>query len=889
MTDTERMKNSIKSFDVFDFKDEDELAEMTVEMCASKLGHPNGLDVSKGIEIGICEGDDAEIDYNHDAASSFTPIETEDFSKETPELTHVLHNGFKRHEHDADINPKIIESGSVFATTESCSSPGATARLENDLNISLQQPLCNDRSDADESLSEKSPAIANNNASSGGPSSGNCSSDWNLVDERVGIVFYPDYIDYCGTHYLDSVVNFSRSFVEARSKTMSGNERTCHIHLEIEDIVKIESKWSARCEAGIINIHFISKDGVQDDIIYNASASQLQELTFPTVDSNWYQKQEAIGSLDVRYKTLWNVLLEFDKPFEELIYPKGDPDAVSMSKRDVDLLLPDTFVNDTIIDFYIKYLKSRQKVEEKTKFHFFNSFFFRKLADMDKDPSSAFDGKAAFQRVRKWTRKINLLEKDFIVIPVNYNYHWSLIVICYFGEVASYKDAEADKSLRVPCIMHMDSLKGNHEGLKDLIQSYLWEEWKERLKETSEDLYSNFRNLKFIPLELPQQQNLYDCGLFLLHYVELFLEEVPANFSIYQIASSSKFLQPDWFPPGEASMKRTRIEKLINDLLETQSEDCPLFGGSGMNCTPEGMNATHGYDKGCHESSIHQIDQGIRMTLLPDSSTRSTQCNITSGLVLKDLFKQPSAPEPFNDPSWGSLGSRASVHDYEFKRPVSLIEEEVEANECFAQQGLAEPVFDHIDDGVTLDEPGFPYSAEDFRLNPLHQPTTEDVDTTPVTAGSDSDDDDDNILVEADDEKWQSVELNYHTCSSPQKIEQLTISSAFSSRELLSPETSNTLAEKNDSDDNPSSLKEFRQEANQTHNHIHSESHEGLHVDPAVLDSVIPNDETHPHPCSDDHELSLESNEQRSSKRMRIAPPDGGEEITNGLSEDLHL
>lgn len=69
---------------------------------------------------------------------------------------------------------------------------------------------------------------------------------------------------------------------------------------------------------------------------------------------------------------------------------------------------------------YNRYLKTRQNVEERTKFHFFNSFFFRKLADMDKDPSSAFDGKAAFQRVRKWTRKVNLLEKDFILIPVNY-------------------------------------------------------------------------------------------------------------------------------------------------------------------------------------------------------------------------------------------------------------------------------------------------------------------------------------------------------------------------------------------------------------------------------------------------------------------------------------
>lgn len=51
---------------------------------------------------------------------------------------------------------------------------------------------------------------------------------------------------------------------------------------------------------------------------------------------------------------MWQ-LCSFDKPFEDLIYPKGDPDAVSISKRDIDLLQPDTFVNDTIIDFYIKY------------------------------------------------------------------------------------------------------------------------------------------------------------------------------------------------------------------------------------------------------------------------------------------------------------------------------------------------------------------------------------------------------------------------------------------------------------------------------------------------------------------------------------------------------
>ncbi|KAG2286881.1 hypothetical protein Bca52824_046485 [Brassica carinata] len=179
----------------------------------------------------------------------------------------------------------------------------------------------------------------------------------------------------------------------------------------------------------------------------------------------------------------------FDEPFEEVIYPKGDPYVVSICKSDVDLLQPETFVNDTIIDFYINYLKNQIQGEERPRLHFFNSFLFRKLADLDKDPSSIADGKATFLRVRKWTRKVDMFGKDYIFVPV------------------------------------------------------------------------------------PQQENSYDCGLFLLHYLELFLAEAPQNFSPFKIHNASNFLYLNWFPPAEASSKRTLIEKLIFELLENHSRE----------------------------------------------------------------------------------------------------------------------------------------------------------------------------------------------------------------------------------------------------------------------------------------------------------------------------
>lgn len=88
-----------------------------------------------------------------------------------------------------------------------------------------------------------------------------------------------------------------------------------------------------------------------------------------------------------------------EEPFHEVLYPKGDPAAISISRRDVDLLQPETFINDTIIDFYITYLMNNIPSEKRHMFHFFNCFFFQKLIGLDKDPSQACEGKAAFQRI----------------------------------------------------------------------------------------------------------------------------------------------------------------------------------------------------------------------------------------------------------------------------------------------------------------------------------------------------------------------------------------------------------------------------------------------------------------------------------------------------------
>ncbi|XP_058786266.1 probable ubiquitin-like-specific protease 2B isoform X2 [Vicia villosa] len=392
-----------------------------------------------------------------------------------------------------------------------------------------------------------------------------------MDDTNAEVVLRPDYIVYQDNYYMAPMLTFSHRCIKINVSTASMKQGAFDLEWGLDDLIDIKCQLFPSSGTVIIKINVISRNANQLDHVSDTSG--IEELEIAVVDSNWSLIHKQITSLNVKYLAIWNVMLNtdvedndtksggsrcyfpnFEEPFDEVIYPEGDPDAVSLSKRDFDLLQPDTFINDTIIDFYIQYLKNQIQEEEKPRFHFFNSFFFRKLADLDKNPSSASDGKAAFLRVRKWTRKVNLFEKDYIFIPVNFNLHWTLIVICHPGEVVNFNDKELANSLRVPCILHMDSIKGNHSGLKNLLQSYLWEEWKERHKDApEEDLSALFSNLRFLPLTLPQQDNSYDCGLFLLHYLELFLAEAPLTFNPFKLTKFSNF-SLIWIWPDIASI-----------------------------------------------------------------------------------------------------------------------------------------------------------------------------------------------------------------------------------------------------------------------------------------------------------------------------------------------
>ncbi|XP_028075842.1 probable ubiquitin-like-specific protease 2B isoform X1 [Camellia sinensis] len=827
------MKSSCQSSDVFDFKEEDKLPELASAKSVSKFKNPSA-NVVVGTEFQQNEMDDN--DHNCDNALSYTPpgMEGEDpATKQMCGLDEVLlFNSTSHEQHSQFISDKLKPESSYAQLEPRASSPGSDSPGNSQLNCALQEtPSTNESVDVipepDESMSESSPSTSDDIPGDGpldghGPLADHCFGGWDMQGDRHVAVVCPGYVVYRGTYYTESVLIFSSSCIELKGSTAYGKQGTFSFQLGINEIVDIESQWCERLDIAMVKLRLISQDTMQAQDVHDTSG--IEELQFTIVDLNWYKKQEEILSLDVRYKALWNVVFNtdiggdgealpgqnsiciqrkryfpnFDEPFEEVVYPKGDSDAVSISKRDVDLLQPDTFVNDTIIDFYIKYLKNEMKPEERHRFFFFNSFFFRKLIDLDKDPPSSFEGRAAFQRVRKWTRKVNLFEKDYVLIPVNFNYHWSLIVICHPGEVAKFQDEDVEKSLKVPCILHMDSIKGNHTGLKDFIQSYLWEEWKERQKEASEDISSKFFNLRFVPLELPQQQNSFDCGLFLLHYVERFLDEAPLNFSPFKITKFSNFLNVDWFPAAEPSLKRVHIEKLINKILEGENSPAACSGkpcasnyqaNTNMiktsvefiseRCTP--LKSFHG------NLSSSRVGQGIEMTLLPTSS----QCAADSGLVLREFFEEGVNPGSFFDGQYRTFDRSASFGD--FKGAISSMEVDAEAGGQFVYSPSNRTGFQQLA-GITPGACGFSYPSRDFGADAswhpgIHQAGHEDINASPETSICASDDSLEVEVRETDivreDLNVEEKKIDQPRSPSPENVECLTETLVSAPREML--------------------------------------------------------------------------------------------------------
>uniref|UniRef100_A0A8C8IKV2 Ubiquitin-like protease family profile domain-containing protein n=1 Tax=Oncorhynchus tshawytscha TaxID=74940 RepID=A0A8C8IKV2_ONCTS len=313
--------------------------------------------------------------------------------------------------------------------------------------------------------------------------------------------------------------------------------------------------------------------------------------------------------------------------------PPPSKGGIAVTTEDLECLDNGQFLNDVIIDFYLKYLLlERVPQDVADRAHVFSSFFYKQLTRRDnasEDSTSVSAQRRRHQRVKTWTRHVDIFQKDFLFVPVNQEAHWYLVVICFPGleepqceegsspaslrgtggekpdEAQAEEEASGSKKLNGisevtpesistdnqdkltvtgmcvcsplilitliyvldkyagwktravvcgPCILIMNSLKFSlHERIFKLLREYLQSEWELRRGSVREFSSEQMRGSH---CKVPLQDNSSDCGLYLLQYVESFLQDPVVHFEL-------PLCLERWFPRQQVRRKRDEIRDLV--------------------------------------------------------------------------------------------------------------------------------------------------------------------------------------------------------------------------------------------------------------------------------------------------------------------------------------
>ncbi|KAJ7408142.1 sentrin-specific protease 7 isoform X1 [Willisornis vidua] len=277
-------------------------------------------------------------------------------------------------------------------------------------------------------------------------------------------------------------------------------------------------------------------------------------------------------SLSSALNTEWKEVRETGAVKNLIVYPPAPAKGgLGVTREDLECLEYGEFLNDVIIDFYLKYLlleKAPKHLADRT--HIFSSFFYKCLTRTEKNAEG----------------------------DVKVSSHWYIAVICFpWLEEAVYEECPHQNSLSHQSPLQSESVNtGNgsvffkrdeemdssgilfskdeneiaaasvldsaiskislNNSKRQICKRYLEVEWEAKRK-----THREFNKSTMIDLcpRVPKQDNSSDCGVYLLQYVESFFQNPIVNFE-------EPLHLENWFPRQLIRSKREEIRDLILQL-----------------------------------------------------------------------------------------------------------------------------------------------------------------------------------------------------------------------------------------------------------------------------------------------------------------------------------
>uniref|UniRef100_A0A182QGN0 Ubiquitin-like protease family profile domain-containing protein n=1 Tax=Anopheles farauti TaxID=69004 RepID=A0A182QGN0_9DIPT len=210
------------------------------------------------------------------------------------------------------------------------------------------------------------------------------------------------------------------------------------------------------------------------------------------------------------------------------------------------------WLNDAVINFYMELLRERSELKRDQglpKLYTMNTFFLQRLLQ------------SGYSAVRRWTRKVDLLAHDMIVVPVHVGgIHWCMSTI----------------DLRRKTIHYYDSMGGPNNEVLNALESYLCEESLDKRKQPFDKTGLTKQNVR----DCPRQKNGSDCVLDELHVrsglqaSETVVATVPGSDFCYRRIQCNLFLKHLHEALGKAAKLHCRQydDRALHPILQVANE-----------------------------------------------------------------------------------------------------------------------------------------------------------------------------------------------------------------------------------------------------------------------------------------------------------------------------
>ncbi|KAK7555237.1 hypothetical protein IWX92DRAFT_100486 [Phyllosticta citricarpa] len=300
-----------------------------------------------------------------------------------------------------------------------------------------------------------------------------------------------------------------------------------------------------------------------------------------------------------------------------VVFPSSGRYQSEVCFSDLKKLDDGEFWNDSLISFCMAWSLHQAKVKhgfDDNRIHIFSTFFCTKLWEQPTTNGINYDA------VKRWTAKIDLFSRDFIVVPVNDAEHWHLAIIVNMKNADKRPDNEApnsdetaqadktqsqselktnliktlgtgksgklsaqsnsrpsspakDTAKKRPIgdpnrisILVFDSLGATHPKTVRTLKQYIIAEARSKrgLELTAQDIQGI--NAKEIPL----QPNGYDCGVFVCGYFDKFIRD-PDSF-VHKVMHREMDHVTDWPDLDPLKMRRATLDTLLQLQRQHQME-----------------------------------------------------------------------------------------------------------------------------------------------------------------------------------------------------------------------------------------------------------------------------------------------------------------------------